>query len=170
MVAAALVAQSRCDYLVSKPNKLVLKNSKFISYTNKALTKFKKYYPKDTEFITCNVQLADLGGTKIAYFVITIQSVYAYKNFGMIQKNKKLAIHLKNKVNVHLNLEESDMGKIDHENGKTTYRSYAMLTNEDMAKLESEGVHRVLIPWSEGVEIYPTANPQLFVDRIRCIQ
>ena len=162
----------QCDYAVNiyEPEtgirKTILKKDILVSYTNKLLKKENQL----RDHVVCEVAVGDLNGEKVVYIDYTLQTPYAFKYYGLIQEGRKLLIKLKNDYTVELKFDNSDKGLIDHERKETRYRVYAGINDKQIEALMMSEADRMLMPWSQGNEIYPISNPELFINQLTCLE
>ena len=145
--------------------KIVLNEQDFINYTSEEL---KKYYKKK-EYVKCQVYVAKVEETKVAYFYWTLQTKEAYKFFGSIARDSKIMVKFQDGETIELNFSKSDVGDTKYDYGYTTYSSYVILDKESIKVLKTKPIEKLRMYWSKGYEDYPVSDQNLFINQLPCI-
>ena len=152
---------------MGRRNRMV-EDQKFISldFTDSAAMALYKNEEYFKGYLSCMNVDSILG----IYFSFKIHSDDAFQHYGMIVKGNKISFILKSGKSVELPFGATFSGNTDLSKDFSEYSSFAFLSQQDAAILQSEELGRVKISWSKKEEDYTVVNPAVFINQLPCVK
>lgn len=170
--ASAPAPSGDCDYATKEVDeftgneKYVMNQEVFLTHTSESMKK----YLKGKDYTTCNAYCAKIEGMKVVYVNWKILTKEAYKYYGSIQNKAGFTIKLKNGETVELKFANFDTGDVNYNGGYTTYASYIILSESDLATLSKNEVDKLRMSWSKGYQDYDISNTTFFINQLPCLK
>jgi hypothetical protein len=162
---------TNCDYATEETDeftgnkKLVMKQDVFLTHTSDEMKK----YMKKKDYTTCTTYCAKIEGMYVLYVNWKILTKDAYKYYGSIEKGAGFTIKLKNGSTVELKYSSYKSGDANYSLNYTTYSTYIVLTDDDVATLSTNEVDKLRMSWSKGYQDYVITNSTFFINQLPCI-